>query len=87
MNSRDVGYSERWSSIDFVQVSSDREIYNKYVIRKIVRPRNGIMDSLGLREVVDEDAVVLTDCVTQFGPHDKSTCCAAVTYVWLMGCV
>jgi len=44
----------------------------------IASPKKGVIAPFGEKAAgaVDED--VLTDWVTQFGPHDKSTCCAAL---------
>lgn len=52
--------------------------YNKYVIKRITSPRNGVIASLGWKDVDAADSVVLTAAETQLGPQDKSICCAAV---------
>ena len=53
-------------------------IYSKEAINMIASPKNGVIAPFGDKAAGAMDEVVLTDCVTQFGPHDKSTCCAAL---------
>lgn len=64
-------------AVVFIPVSRGIINYNKYVTRRITSPKSGVIASLGWKDVDAADDVVLTAAETQFGPQDKSICCAA----------
>ena len=47
----------------------------------MMRPRNGVIATVGYVDRGAAELVDLTYSRIQFGPQERSTCCAAVVYV------